>query len=179
MKIFIPVLILLCSLQLRAQSDPFHAGSAIVDFGKIATVHDMEPLPKNVSFKVAFDVAKAAEPGQINRSIDSVARFINMHVAAGVPIENLDLAIVIHGGSTKEMTDNDFYQKNKATEPVNANITLIKALQAKGVNFYVCGQSAAYHGVKTSDLLPGVKMSLSAMTAHALLQQQGYTVNPF
>jgi hypothetical protein len=33
--------------------------------------------------------------------------------------------------------------------------------------------------VKTEDLLPGVEMALSAMTAHALLQQQGYTFNPF
>jgi len=27
--------------------------------------------------------------------------------------------------------------------------------------------------------LPGVTMALSAMTAHALLQQDGYTLNPF
>jgi len=28
-------------------------------------------------------------------------------------------------------------------------------------------------------LLPGVEMALSAMTAHAILQQEGYTLNPF
>jgi len=28
-------------------------------------------------------------------------------------------------------------------------------------------------------LAPGVEMTLSAMTAHALLQQDGYTMNPF
>jgi hypothetical protein len=28
-------------------------------------------------------------------------------------------------------------------------------------------------------ILPGVEMALSAMTAHALLLQQGYTLNPF
>ena len=49
----------------------------------------------------------------------------------------------------------------------------------QGVRFIVCGQSAAGQGVAKSELLPGVEMALSAMTAHALLQQQGYTVNPF
>ena len=47
------------------------------------------------------------------------------------------------------------------------------------VSTIVCGQSAACYGVKTDDLLPGVEMAVSAMTAHALLQQQGYTLNPF
>ncbi|VVS99449.1 hypothetical protein ERY430_40383 [Erythrobacter sp. EC-HK427] len=34
-------------------------------------------------------------------------------------------------------------------------------------------------GVEHDDLIEGVEMALSAMTAHALLQQQGYTINPF
>ncbi len=48
-----------------------------------------------------------------------------------------------------------------------------------GVRFIVCGQSAAGQGVANDDLIDGVEVALSAMTAHALLQQQGYTVNPF
>jgi intracellular sulfur oxidation DsrE/DsrF family protein len=47
------------------------------------------------------------------------------------------------------------------------------------VRIIVCGQKAAYYNVTSDDLLPGVKMALPAMTAHALLQQQGYTLNPF
>jgi len=61
----------------------------------------------------------------------------------------------------------------------NANADLIKTLIAYGVEIYVCGQSAAYYSVDNEDLLPDVKMALSAMTAHALLQQKGYTLNPF
>jgi hypothetical protein len=34
-------------------------------------------------------------------------------------------------------------------------------------------------GVGTSDLIEGVEMALSAMTAHAVLQRQGYALNPF
>ena len=49
----------------------------------------------------------------------------------------------------------------------------------QGVRVIVCGQSAAYYDVENDALLPGVEMALSAMTAHAVLQQQGYALNPF
>ena len=49
----------------------------------------------------------------------------------------------------------------------------------QGVEVIVCGQAAAAHGVEKSALIDGVKMDLSAMTAHARLAQKGYSVNPF
>jgi len=52
-------------------------------------------------------------------------------------------------------------------------------LTDKGVRVILCGQTAAYYDISNDDLLPGVEMALSAMTAHALLQQEGYTLNPF
>jgi intracellular sulfur oxidation DsrE/DsrF family protein len=176
-QIFLTATLLLASIVVQAQADQFHAGATIAAYGKIAQVPGMEPLPQHASFKISFDVAKPATPGEVNRSLDSAARFINMHTAAGVAEEHIQLAMVIHGGAVKDMTQQSSYQASSKTS--NANADLIKALQFKGVNFYVCGQSAAYYGVKNEDLLPGVKMSLSAMTAHALLQQQGYTINPF
>ena len=61
----------------------------------------------------------------------------------------------------------------------NGNETLLVALMEKGVDVIVCGQSAAAHGVEKNALIDGVKMDLSAMTAHARLAQKGYSVNPF
>ena len=67
------------SFQSLAQMDQFHAGKVIENHGKIAEVEGMDPLPPGTQFNVSFDVSKAAVPGEINRSINSVARFINMH----------------------------------------------------------------------------------------------------
>jgi hypothetical protein len=36
-----------------------------------------------------------------------------------------------------------------------------------------------YYDIGKDDLLPKVELSLSAMTTHAQLQSQGYTLNPF
>lgn len=177
MKYIFSILILFLSQCVGAQAEQFQAGPAIIDYGKVAQVEGMQALPENVQFKVSFDVYKMAQPGEVNRALDSVARFINMHVANGIKAENMQLAVVVHGSSVKEMTQKDFYQKQTGKD--NANIELIKQLQKHGVEFFVCGQSATYYKVKNTELLAGVNMSLSAMTAHALLQQQGFTLNPF
>ena len=39
------------------------------------------------------------------------------------------------------------------------------------VDIQLCGQSAARYDISASDLLPGVRLALSAMTAYAQLQQ--------
>lgn len=167
---------------LAAQQSPlrpnFHSGSVITGFGPIANVEGAEALSKDAQFSVAFDVAAAANPGELNRTFECAARFINMHVEAGVPAENIKLAVVVHGGAAFDVTNAARYAA-KNPDTINANAPLIAELQKHRVEFYLCGQSAAAHNVIKSDLLPGVKLPLSAMTAHALLQQKGYTLNPF
>ena len=110
-------------------------------------------------------------------SLVSAARFINMHGRANVPLENISVAVVVHGGAVKDVSNAAYY--SDAVGGDNANAALIAALISKGVRIIVCGQSAAYYDVGNDDLLLGVEMALSAMTAHALLQRDGYTVNPF
>jgi intracellular sulfur oxidation DsrE/DsrF family protein len=71
----------------------------------------------------------------------------------------------------------DAYRNRHDTE--NANRGLVEALISAGVRVIVCGQSAAYLEVKKEDMIDGVEVALSAMTAHALLAREGYTTNPF
>ena len=160
-----------------AEESAFRAGAVIEEYGKVAEIEGRERLPQDAAFRISFDVAKPADPGAVSRALNSGARFLNMHGAAGVPEENMKLAFVIHGRAVYDVTRQDRY--GEAVGGENATAPLVAALIEKGVDIYVCGQSAAYYGVKTADLLPGVRMALSAMTAHALLQQEGYTVNPF
>lgn len=161
-----------------AGPDDFHPGLIIEEFGSIATIDMDSPLPKRLRLKVSFDAAKGGAPGEINRKFDSLARFINMHGEEGVPMHRMKLAMVVHGAAAHDVTNAAHYGA-KYDGAENANARLVAALIDKGVKFYVCGQSAAYHDIDKSALLPSVEMSLSAMTTHALLQQDGYTLNPF
>ncbi len=157
---------------------PFHPGPLIAEYGSIADVDMTDPLPADASFQVAFDVSEAGDVGAPTRGLISVARFLLMHAAHGVPEHNLKLAVVVHGAASTDLTNAIFYG-SKHDGAANANADLIAKLQEHGVRVILCGQSAAGAGIARGDLLPGVEMALSAMTAHALLQQQGYTLNPF
>lgn len=151
----------------------FENGPVLKNFGRVAAVPSAPTIAKDARFQVAFDVAAAGEPGQINRQLESAARFINMHVAAGVPRENIKVAMVVHGGAAIDLT------RDEKFGGANPNAGLIAALHDAGVTIQLCGQTAAFRDITSEDLLPGVSMALSAMTAHAQLQQAGYTLNPF
>ncbi|MCP4866809.1 MAG: DsrE family protein [Alteromonas sp.] len=170
-------LILNCALVVGVSSAAeFNTGPVFQDYGKKVQVEGVE-FNANTEFIVAFDVAKGAEPGKVNRQFDSLARFINMHVASGVPAENIELTLVVHGSATLDLLADPAYQQKQGGK--NTNIALLNALMANQVRVIVCGQSAAAHGYANEAFLPGVEVALSAMSAHALLQQQGYTLNPF
>ncbi|MDJ0879625.1 MAG: DsrE family protein [Halieaceae bacterium] len=151
----------------------FSTGPAIEDYGPAALVSGAMPIPTGTTFKIAFDVRVAGEGDKPNRTLEAAARFFNMHARAGVPVQNIELAVVVHGPAHR-----DLLKVSARSEP-NPSAALIEQLIAHGVKIHLCGQTAAFYDVKVQDLLPGVEMSLSAMTSHALLQQQGYTLNPF
>ena len=135
------------------------------------------PIPDGTIMRVSFDVAPQADPGKLNRNFVSAARFLNMHVEAGMAPEDLQLALVIHGGAANDLLAPLSYREREGS--ASANAALLEVLMTHGVRIILCGQTAAYYDIDKADLVPGVEMALSAMTAHALLQQQGYSLNPF
>lgn len=156
----------------------FHPGTVIPAYGKVATIADADMKPAaDAEFHVAFDVSTAKE-STLNRTLEGAARFLNMHAEAGVPAHHQHLAIVVHGPAVFDVSSAAAYDR-KYPGATNPNAALVAALKGQGVRIIVCGQSAAAQGVAKADLLPGVELALSAMTAHALLQQEGYTLNPF
>ena len=179
---FFAAAILLSSNLAFADETAFGPGKVIPEFGVIADVETNFKIPKRTQFKILYDTIESAEPGKVNKTLNTAARFINMHAEAGVPTKNMKLAVVFHGKGSVDLTQNERYaQTYKGAEnaPENANAPLIKALTENGVRVILCGQSAAFYDIENADLLPNVEMALSAMTAHAVLQQQGYTLNPF
>ncbi|MEZ5894205.1 MAG: DsrE family protein [Parvularculaceae bacterium] len=177
MKLAAVILALLAAGPAFADETAFTKGPVFEEFGPVADVDADFAIPKGASLKTSFDVNKAAEPGALNRTLESAARFINMHARAGVPLKKMKLAVVVHGSAVNDVSNAAQYAEGIGGD--NANAPLVAALIGQGVRIIVCGQSAAYYGVEREELLPGVEMALSAMTAHAVLQGEGYAINPF
>ena len=169
MRQLTPILVLIIvALPSGAGEGDFSLGPVLDEYGPVASVATTFSIPADAEFRLSFDTSQRDANGGPMRTLVSAARFINMHARAGVALERMHLAVVVHGKAVKEMAD----EKSPSAD-------LIGALTQHGVRIIVCGQSAVYYDVATEDLLPGVEMALSAMTAHALLQQQGYALNPF
>jgi hypothetical protein len=52
--------------------------------------------PPLTGMKVVFDVTTEAEPGQLNKGLEVVARFLNLAAAAGVSMKSLRVEVVVH-----------------------------------------------------------------------------------
>ena len=160
-----------------AQERP-EAGPVILSGGAVFAVEATFPTPRSLEYKVAFEVATVAEePHQLNVGLNTVARFINMHAQAGVPLEKIRSAIVVHGPAGWDLLDDRSYQAR--TGVPNPNAELLRELMDFGTRVILCGQTASSRGIPIPGLLDGVEVSLSAITAFVVLQDEGYYVNPW
>jgi len=136
------------------------------------------PTSKSIKYKVVFDVAKSGKTiDDLNQRLVTVMRFYNMHRQAGVPAENLDISVIVHGGATKDMLNSRTYRERD--EVKHPNLSLINQLVEKDIDVYLCGQAAAGRNITRSNLADGVQLALSAMTVLVTLQRAGYAVINF
>ena len=66
-------------------------GPIIKNYGSVFQVDNPDyQLDTNKVYKVVFDIMKSPEnKSTLNSSINTIARFLNMHAQSGVPKENL------------------------------------------------------------------------------------------
>ena len=154
-------------------------GPVIPDYGPVL----MPPagfysLDSDTHYKVSIDIGKTADfPGDRNLKLMSVARFLNMYAQQGIPPENIEFAVIVHGMAANDLLSDEAYQ-TRFNDP-NPNTELLDQLQGAGVKIYLCGQTAAFRKIGWDEIRPEVVIALSAMGAHVRLQHEGFTLIPF
>ena len=126
---YLLLLVLLFSPLIYATEQP------IKGYGNYYNVPEHDKINSSTVFKIAFDVADGAKKGEQNNSINSLARFINMHVANGVPAENIHLALVVHGKAGFDLLKSRLYQEK--FNSTNANSALLQDLMKNQVQIYL------------------------------------------
>ncbi len=173
------LLILLLGQIVMGQENQKIKGPVILGYGDTWVIDSSElKLDPNLKYHLIFDLYKKPEDAsKVNASINTLARFINMHVNAGVGIEKIKVVAVIHGTAGNDMMQDEFHYKKYGVN--NPNAELIKKLSAAGVEFYLCGQTMHSRGLDRNLLLPEVKVALSAMTVIYAHTSKGYTLIKF
>ena len=158
----------------------FEAGNVIPEYGKTIIVPHAEiEVGTNLVYKVVFDIDRNFDPAEVNKLVETAARFLNMHEKAGVDPENMHLALVFHGSATKDVFDDASYSEAYPDTEENPNTQLFTALANAGTELIVCGQRAAHYSVDPENVHKDIKYALSAMTALVQLQADGYHLIKF
>ena len=170
-KALLPVL---AAITIPVMAADAERGPVIESYGPVYSVPQGSfNLDPDQDYKVIMDIGKGPEdPSAVDRSIESVARFLNMHARNGISSDKLEFALVLHGSAARAALTDAAYEKRFGTP--NSNKPLLEELGQAGVSVYLCGQTAAYRGFEPDQLLPQVTLAVSAMTVHVRLQQEGY-----
>lgn len=180
MKKYSLLLFVLCclfSIHLAAQTK--ETGPIIKDYGKVWKIDNPEfKVDPTKEYKVVFDIMNSPDSHtEVNKTIETAARFLNMHAQSGVPPENLKVVLVVHNKASKDLITDAAYQARY--EANNPNAGLIEALMGAGSEIIFCGQSSLSRNFPKEELIDGVQMALSAMTALIHLQDEGYQLIKF
>lgn len=132
----------------------------------------------DLDYRVVFDITKpASDPARPNRSLEAVARFLNLLAADGVRPTPGHVVAIVHGPATPAIASNGAYAR-KTGQAENPNLALIERLRAAGVVVAVCGQAMQGNGFAASEVAPGVRIDVSALTTLANLQLRGWALIP-
>jgi intracellular sulfur oxidation DsrE/DsrF family protein len=154
---------------------PFIKGSK---WSGVIPVADPTEIPDpNHDYKLLFEVVEKNPDSlakEINSGLDEVARVLNLHFASGIPPGKIIPVVVIHGPGIEAVMNNQSYKKKHSID--KPNLTLIHDLENVGAKFIVCGQAMAFFEMTKEELLPEIKISLTAQTVLSNYQLQGYVL---
>ena len=154
--------------------DDLHDGPLIEGFGRHVDLPNADFTTRaDHVYRVAFEVLHPLHaPERPHLRLDAAARFMNMHAHAGVPKDNLQVKLILHGGGTRAAMTNAAYRERYDID--NPSLPLLQALSEAGVEIFLCEQSRVLNGLDASEIATPVKSALSAMTAVVTLQADGY-----
>jgi intracellular sulfur oxidation DsrE/DsrF family protein len=134
--------------------------------------------PADHEFRVVWEINEGSTDDPVNMQMTTIARFLNLHARHGVADDRVHAAAVVHGSGFMALLDDDAYAEryDGATNPSRA---LVEELLANGVEIVLCGQTAGARQIDRDELIPGVQVAWSAMTALNVFQTRGYTFNPW
>ena len=114
---------------------------AIAGHGVIVPLDDAanRPAPGD-DMRVLFEIATDERTDEgLNRSLQKVARYLNLLASAGVTPPAGDVKIIIHGPATTMALRDAAYRER--FNSANPDTPLIAALTRAGVEIHVCGQA--------------------------------------
>lgn len=128
-----------------------------------------------LDYKIVADLMVGPEKAdELNPGLDRVARLFNAYSQAGINPNKISVVVVVHFKGTPLIMNDEAYRKEFGV--ANPNTALINELAARGVEFYVCGQSLHMRGYTSTPRNPHIKVVHAALVATTAFQLKGYAL---
>lgn len=152
---------------------------AVPGFGAVNPIPAAVKKPDpQLTYKVLVDLYEGADkPEAVVPGLTHTARMLNLHKLGGVPEENMQVVLVVHGPALPLVLTNEAYRSKFGID--NPNTPIIDALKKAGVQLFVCGQSMIARGHAFETLNPKIGLSISAMTVLTEYQLKNYALLKF
>ncbi|MBD3615280.1 MAG: DsrE family protein [Gracilimonas sp.] len=145
----------------------------IKNFGGIYEIPESVNPNPDMEYNIVIDLKTLQQDKEsLNPGLNNVARMMNLHGLGGVKEESLSVVVVVHGGATDIVINNEAYQKRYKLN--NPNLELIDTLNEAGVEIYVCGQSLLAREYGFDEINPQVTKGLSMLTVFTTYMNKGY-----
>lgn len=151
----------------------------IKSYGGIYPIGNATVLPDpDEVYNIVVEIKSCEEDAsKINSALINIARLLNLHALGGVKKENLHVVAIVHGPATTSIMNESSYKKRFKVS--NPNSGLIKELLGADVRIIICGQSMLARNVSEGNLIEGIEISISMLTAYTTFQLQGYAALTF
>jgi intracellular sulfur oxidation DsrE/DsrF family protein len=134
-----------------------------------------KPDPK-MKYKLLVEITgwekDSASLRKVNGSLAEAGRILNLHIEAGIDKKNIEMVIVAHAGVLNALLTNENYKKKFHTD--NPNLDIIKQFQDNNIKIIACGQAMHFVDIPKEDLLPVVKVAVSAKVVLSTYLSKGF-----
>ncbi len=153
-------------------------GPYMQDYGNVYPLEKVVMPDTGAIYKIVIDLKTSQQnPDRINHGLLNVARLINLHGVGGVPLDNLNVAVAIHGGATSVCLSDEAYNDRYSVN--NPNLKLLEQLRKIGVEVFVCGQSLMGRDIERDEVNDKVDVALSMLTLATQKMNEGYSLMVF
>ena len=161
---------------------PAVKSSKVMGWGGVVPVEGIDEAPDpTIRYKLLMELTTftikqgdTAAIKEMNVGLIEAGRILNLHVAAGIPKENIDLVLVVHAGALNAFLTNEKYKKKFDID--NPNMPLLKELEGFKTKIINCGQAMNFLGFEKEDFIPGIKVALTAQTVLSAYQSKNYVL---
>jgi intracellular sulfur oxidation DsrE/DsrF family protein len=133
-------------------------------------------VPEGHVFRALWEITQA-DTAVVSQQLTTIARFLNLHARHDIPAARVKVAAVVHGSGWMALLSDSAHTARYGRP--NPSGELVRELLSSGAQLVLCGQTAGARSVQREELLPGVQVAISAMTAFNVFQSQGYQFNPW